>query len=342
MIAAAGLVAVVAAIGLNYLAPEIFESDGSAGISHAPSAPSLPDVGAAAVSLAPEATFAHVPSFDVVRVKPGGDAVIAGRAEPGASVVLSDGERVLGEVNADSRGEWVFVPDTPLLPGSHRLGLEMRLGTEAAVSSTDEVIVVVPKPGEDVAGRPTTGTSQPLALRQPRSGGPAVVMQAPASTLQDAVVAVDAVDAGGKGWVVLTGRAPAGARVRISIDGQRLGEVIANSEGQWHLRTLHRLDASQHGISVELLDAKGGVVARSGVPLPLGDAGGTATPADGRIVVQRGENLWRIARSAYGRGTSYMVIYEANRGRIADPDLIYPGQVFQLPPEGTTLTETGN
>ena len=48
-------------------------------------------------------------------------------------------------------------------------------------------------------------------------------------------------------------------------------------------------------------------------------------------MVQPGHNLWRIARGAYGRGTRYTVIYQANREQIRDPARIYPGQVFQLP-----------
>jgi nucleoid-associated protein YgaU len=52
---------------------------------------------------------------------------------------------------------------------------------------------------------------------------------------------------------------------------------------------------------------------------------------DGRMVVQPGQNLWRIARNTYGRGVRYTVIYAANRDTIRDPRLIYPGQVFALP-----------
>src|SRR5262245_13420304 len=46
------------------------------------------------------------PSFDVVKVGPTGTAVIAGRAEPGSKVTVRDGDKVLGEVTADRRGEW--------------------------------------------------------------------------------------------------------------------------------------------------------------------------------------------------------------------------------------------
>ena len=49
------------------------------------------------------------------------------------------------------------------------------------------------------------------------------------------------------------------------------------------------------------------------------------------MVVQPGENLWRLARGAYGDGSRYRVIYLANKEQIRDPRLIYPGQAFALP-----------
>jgi nucleoid-associated protein YgaU len=48
-------------------------------------------------------------------------------------------------------------------------------------------------------------------------------------------------------------------------------------------------------------------------------------------VVVRGDSLWRISRTAYGRGARYSVIYAANRDQIRNPNLIYPGQIFVLP-----------
>ena len=57
--------------------------------------------------------------------------------------------------------------------------------------------------------------------------------------------------------------------------------------------------------------------------------------APGSIVVQPGNSLWRLARSTYGKGWQYTIIFEANRSQIRDPNLIYPGQVFVLPPANT-------
>ena len=78
--------------------------------------------------------------------------MIAGRGERGATVILRDGGAVLGQVIADDRGEWVFLPEKPLEPGAHRLDLEMRISDGASKRSVEEVLVVVPKLGEDVAG----------------------------------------------------------------------------------------------------------------------------------------------------------------------------------------------
>ena len=49
------------------------------------------------------------------------------------------------------------------------------------------------------------------------------------------------------------------------------------------------------------------------------------------ITVQPGFTLWGIARENYGNGFLYVKVYEANKGQIRDPDLIYPGQIFTVP-----------
>lgn len=54
-------------------------------------------------------------------------------------------------------------------------------------------------------------------------------------------------------------------------------------------------------------------------------------PAPVSVTVQPGFTLWGIAQSRFGDGMLYVQVYEANRDRIRDPDLIYPGQVFAIP-----------
>lgn len=58
------------------------------------------------------------------------------------------------------------------------------------------------------------------------------------------------------------------------------------------------------------------------------------TPPVISYTVVKGDHLWGIARKKehYGNGFAWPVIYKANREKIKNPDLIYPNQVFSIPP----------
>lgn len=47
--------------------------------------------------------------------------------------------------------------------------------------------------------------------------------------------------------------------------------------------------------------------------------------------VKSGDCLWKIAKQFYGNGAQYTKIYNANKDKIKNPNLIYPGQVFTIP-----------
>jgi nucleoid-associated protein YgaU len=53
--------------------------------------------------------------------------------------------------------------------------------------------------------------------------------------------------------------------------------------------------------------------------------------AGGSRVISRGDSLWALSRLAYGDGARYAVIFNANRDKIHNPNLIYPGQTFVMP-----------
>jgi len=56
-----------------------------------------------------------------------------------------------------------------------------------------------------------------------------------------------------------------------------------------------------------------------------------AKPKEGRVVIQPGNNLWRMSKVLYGDGSKFTLLYEANKDQIRNPDRIYPGQVFKTP-----------
>ena len=203
LLALVGATVVAAAIGLNYLPTQDAEAPSALQAPPVPDTPAAAKAATAAaakaVAIAAKAAAAAKapagadqpavparpakptpPSFDVVRVNPRGDTVIAGRSEPGATVAILDGDKEVGQVIADGRGEWVFVPEAPLLAGKRQLSLEMRRQGADPVPSDSVVVLVVPERGKDVAGRVTKVESQALALKVPRTGpGASTVMQMP-------------------------------------------------------------------------------------------------------------------------------------------------------------------
>ncbi len=125
----------------------------------------------------PSPVPAAPPSFDVVRVEKSGEAVIAGQAAPGSVVTLLAGTRRLGQVSADSRGQWVLVLEAPLAPGSHELSLEARTAEGQVLLSENVVVVSVPRP-QVAAAQPAPREAEPPAA-QPAPARPAAEPAAP-------------------------------------------------------------------------------------------------------------------------------------------------------------------
>ncbi|TMQ46941.1 MAG: LysM peptidoglycan-binding domain-containing protein [Candidatus Eisenbacteria bacterium] len=58
---------------------------------------------------------------------------------------------------------------------------------------------------------------------------------------------------------------------------------------------------------------------------------GSTTATRTTYTVKKGDNLSKIAREIYGNADEWQRIFEANRDRIEDPDLIEPGQKLKIP-----------
>ena len=57
----------------------------------------------------------------------------------------------------------------------------------------------------------------------------------------------------------------------------------------------------------------------------------TPTEQERTITVKAGDSLSKIAKRELGDADKWHAIYDANRDKIKDPDLIHPGQVLKLP-----------
>lgn len=56
-----------------------------------------------------------------------------------------------------------------------------------------------------------------------------------------------------------------------------------------------------------------------------------SAPKTSSYTVKSGDCLWNIAKQYCGNGADYTKIYELNKDKIKNPNLIYPGQVLVLP-----------
>jgi murein DD-endopeptidase MepM/ murein hydrolase activator NlpD len=57
----------------------------------------------------------------------------------------------------------------------------------------------------------------------------------------------------------------------------------------------------------------------------------TPLPQNRVYIVRSGDTLWGVSIKCYGSGIYWRRIYEANKGKIEDPNLIHPWQVLRIP-----------
>ena len=169
--AVAGLVAVV---GLPSLSPKV-EPPPSVPAAPVPVPPPAPKAEPVPVpTTPPAATVADQPAppvFDVVRVEPTGDAVVAGRAAPGAVVELLRNGAAHDRSTADAGGQFAMVPPS-LSPGTHDLSLVQTLKDGRRIASVQSVTVSVPdkRTGEVVVA--LAAPDRPTQLLTPPSAAP--------------------------------------------------------------------------------------------------------------------------------------------------------------------------
>ncbi len=301
------------------------------------------------------------PSFDVVRVNPQGDAVIAGRAQPEAVVTVLDSGKPIGSVTADKRGEWVLLPDRPLASGDRELSLTATSSSGTVLESEQVVVLSIPSPNpgprtppsavqptpETVAAKPpeapasnpdsnpASAAERPLAVVVNRDGSAgSILLQSPTETPGGSGrLTVDSIDYGPDGSLMLAGRGEAGNGIRAYINNAPIGDAEISGNGLWRLRPAADMPTGPSTLRIDQLSPQGKVMQRLELPFARATPEQISLAPEGsRVVVQPGNSLWRIARRAYGGGVQYTVIYRANADQIRDPDLIYPGQVFSLPP----------
>ncbi len=329
-----------------------------------------PAASAAAPAQEPAAAAdSDMPAFDTVNVMPSGETVVAGRGKPGSDVVLKFSGVEVGRATAGADGSFAIVPEKPLPQGAGDLTLESMVGGKT-LTSKDQIAIVVdkskpalvakvePEAPTKIVQTPAAAAGEPpkdvqlSAVDYDADGN--IVFQGrvtPGGTVRfyvDNKVAGD-VTADASGNWLFKGTAPIAPGTHMlradEIDGT--GKVTSRAELPFLREEAEKVIAAAGAqppeASAEAAAAPAGAAAPAtpeaaaaaepaALPQAAAEPAVVATAGSpSRIVIQPGNNLWRISREVYGKGRLFTVIWEANRDQIKNPNRIYPGQILAAP-----------
>ena len=154
----------------------------------------------------------------------------------------------------------------------------------------------------------------------------------------DDELALDSIAYDPLGNVTVGGRSNPSGLVRFYINNEAVSATETNEAGYWEA-DLSDIIPGTYTLRIDELSLKGDVISRLESPFKREDrerlanliAPSTSPVRINIVTVQPGNTLWAIARKRYGDGLLYVQVFEANRDKIKNPDLIYPGQLFDLP-----------
>jgi hypothetical protein len=218
------------------------------------------------------------PQFDVARIEPNGDSVIAGRAAPNATVeLLRDGE-VHDRTVADATGSFVLTPK-PLPPGKYELKLRMTESGGKPVVSSQSVAVELGSPAQDKAVAVLSpSTPAPAAPQKPASPSDAPSAAQP-KPQPEANVRIDLAEAQEGGKLFISGRATPGASVRLYLNDSYIATGTASSDGQISFLIGSGVKPGEYRIRLDQIGAPDKVIARAEVPFSAPATLASSAPA---------------------------------------------------------------
>ncbi|GBD47967.1 peptidoglycan-binding LysM [Methylopila sp. Yamaguchi] len=257
----------------------------------APKVPEIPALvtppGGTAAAPSPTAPAARAPadpakpSFDVVRVEPSGEMVVAGRCVANCAVALTANGKTHESAKADAQGQFAMTP-APLPPGDYQIGLTVTQPDGKTIVSDQTLTVSVPKPpSKDVVvvlnkpGAPSQILQRPEAPpAEPKVAAAADPARAPASTPSAALTDGPRASAGGKlaiiavetenGRFFAQGSGPADGRLRLYLNNAPVASATIGGDGRWSLRVERGLAPGSYVVRADQLDPKSArVVARA-------------------------------------------------------------------------------
>ncbi len=246
--------------------------------------------------LTPSAPTA-VPSFDVVRIEPTGEGVIAGRAQPDWTVTVESEGNKIAETTVDEEGAWSVVLDTPLAAGDHSLTLRATSpdGSQALTGQQPVQVAVGKAEGEAAVAQrepsapeetakeaastapdksPQQAAAPEASNPEQQAGEPQAVPGQPEPVVPDEnapppqrakpPVKISKLDyqdtTPDNGKIAMSGVGIPNVHVFFFYDQQPIGDLVIGDEGTWTFEVEKKLGEGEHTIRADTYDAKIGVV----------------------------------------------------------------------------------
>ena len=292
------------------------------------------------------------PTFDIIKLGEDNTLVIGGRAGINQKVKIFNGDQLIGEAITNQFGEFVFIEE--LAPGYYDLNLLsngiksqktvsiiapdntkilakedtqlLASDSEAIVTKNESEAIVTTNGSEAIV---TTNESEAIVTINNPDGTIEKVIQGASNSNEANNLSFDSLSYTSEGTLHLSGKALPGARVDVYIGKDLVGTAFADENGFWNITLDKPVKPGDYILRFnEIQDEK--VIATLDTPIRQSDLSEISI-SENAIVVQPGNSLWRISRRFYGRGVLYTLIFKANNSQISDPDLIYPGQIFDIP-----------
>ncbi len=295
----------------------------------------------------------QTPSADTGSTAPAPVADASVAAGPGSTSDADAGNNAPGPGQPTANGQAQSAPAAPAdsAPSAPVGG--------AAPTAAPLPAIVTPQPGAD-APQPGTSTANappapapapeiPIAPATPKAPRVLLASENGIKVLQDGgsgpaaldAIALDSINYDPKGEVSLAGRGQGEGFARVYLNNRPVLTEPIQVDGSWRA-PLPDVDPGVYTLRIDEVNLEGKVISRVETPFKREEPAALAAlsaaeevPESGiklsLVTVQPGNTLWGIATRNYGKGILYVRVFEANRDRIRDPDLIYPGQVFTIP-----------
>ena len=309
------------------------------------------------------------PSFGTAGVDHKGNASFTGTATPGDAISLLANGKAIGSTKADGVGNWTLGFKTPKSNRVQEVLVSARGSDGSVVIGPQRAIIIPPAKRGGLPGITLKAADQPATAPQegnvappeaktglvvekvsPGDGGLTLLngKADPGATIK---VAING-EAGGETLVApdgtwslaatnVSGKAADSLRLELVDKG---GASLDKTDVPYKVPVVApKTQAGETKLKTDFSSVLSSKPEPRPKPAKSDDAQDTAAlvaPATGAlgeppaakvIKVRRGDSLWRISKRHLGKGKKWAAFYEANKAKIDNPDLIYPGQLLIIP-----------